>query len=411
MFHRKLWTSSNTERLRDIMDAMLKQYHELKKKHPDAILLFRCGDFYETYEDDAADCAKILGITLTKRTDDGTRMAGFPYHALDTYLPKLIRAGRRVAICDFENPNLRTTVKRGEQNYKINQNIKNQKSVMETKSLKAADLIGKTIVVGDNIATINIKSAENDKLQGEFKKGDAAPMAMPLTLKQLKDMLDAGIWKIAGETKTEKTDGPDIPEKPKAEKPKTEKPKAEKPKAEKPKATKPKAKKTDAPKSEEPKTEPKSEEPKTEPKTKKYVYETYVNKKAKTCARIKGLSSDEPAYTSAIDLHASASYETKKGKKSYYIIFGPRYKDAAREVCEALNAGKSFEVCKTIIEKTTADRAAKREEWKRQAEERKAKGDGAAATTGYSAADVAAMLKRVMAGEDIPEDIKKEMAA
>lgn len=379
---------------------MLKQYHELKAKHPDAILLFRCGDFYETYEDDAADCARILGITLTKRIDDSTRMAGFPYHALDTYLPKLIRAGRRVAICDFENPNLRSTVKRGEQNYKINQNIKNQKSVMETKSLKAADLIGKTIVVGDNIATITIKSADENKLQGEFKKGDAAPMAMPLTLKQLQDMLDAGIWKIAGETKTEKTDGQDIPEKPKAEKPKTEKPKA----------TKPKAKKTDAPKTEEPKAEkPKIETPKAE--TKKYVYETYVNKKGKTCARIKGLSSDEPAYTSAIELHASASCETKKGKKSYYIIFGPRYKDAAREVCDALNAGKSFEVCKSIVDKTTEERAAKREEWKRQAEERKAKGDGAAATTGYSAADVAAMLKRVMAGEDIPEDIKKEMAA
>ena len=391
------------------MDAMLKQYHELKAKHPDAILLFRCGDFYETYEDDAEACAKILGITLTKRIDDSTRMAGFPYHALDTYLPKLIRAGRRVAICDFENPNLRSTVRRGEQNYKINQNIK-QKSVMETKSLKAADLIGKTIIVGDNIATITIKSADENKLQGEFKKGDAAPMAMPLTLKQLQDMLDAGIWKIAGETKTEKTDGPERPEKPKAEKPKAEKPKAEKPKTEKPKAEKPKAKKTDAPKTEEPKAEkPKSETPKAE--TKKYVYETYVNKKGKTCARIKGLSPDESAYTSAIELHASASYETKKGKKTYYLIFGPRYKDAAREVCDALNAGKSFEVCKAIVDKTTEERAAKREEWKRQTEERKAKGDGAAATTGYSAADVAAMLKRVMAGEDIPEDIKKEMAA
>lgn len=374
------------------MDAMLKQYHDLKKKHPDAILLFRCGDFYECYEDDAVDCARILGITLTKRTDDSTRMAGFPHHALDTYLPKLIRAGRRVAICDFEDPNLRSTVRRGE-NYKINQNIK-QKSVMETKNLKAADLIGKTIIVGDNIATIDIKRADSDgKLHGEFKKGDAAPMAMPLTLKQLKDMLDAGIWKIAGETKSEepKAEKPKS-EEPKTEKPKAEKPKTEKPKAEKPKATKPKAKKTDAPKSEEPKEEPKSETPKAE--TKKYVYETYVNKKGKTCARIKGLSPDEPAYTSAIDLHASASYETKKGKKSYYIIFGPRYKDAAREVCDALNAGKSFEVCKAIVDKTT--------------EERKGK---SSATTGYSAAEVAAMLKRVMAGEDIPEDIKKEMAA
>lgn len=81
------------------LSPMMKQFRELKDKHPDAIILFRCGDFYETYEDDAAECAKILGITLTKNRANA-RMAGFPYHALDTYLPKLIRAGKRVAICD-----------------------------------------------------------------------------------------------------------------------------------------------------------------------------------------------------------------------------------------------------------------------------------------------------------------------
>ena len=79
---------------------ILKQYNDFKAKHPDAVLLFRCGDFYETYGDDAKTCADVLGITLTKRSSDGVQMAGFPYHALDTYLPKLIRAGHRVAICD-----------------------------------------------------------------------------------------------------------------------------------------------------------------------------------------------------------------------------------------------------------------------------------------------------------------------
>lgn len=82
------------------LPTMEKQFRDLKKKHPEALLLFRCGDFYETYHDDAADAAKILGITLTVRAADKTRMAGFPHHALDTYLPKLIRAGKRVAICD-----------------------------------------------------------------------------------------------------------------------------------------------------------------------------------------------------------------------------------------------------------------------------------------------------------------------
>ncbi|AGB28745.1 DNA mismatch repair protein MutS [Prevotella dentalis DSM 3688] len=88
---------------------MMKQFFSMKAKHPDAMLLFRCGDFYETYGSDAVEAARVLGITLTKRNNGGntgeTAMAGFPHHALDTYLPKLIRAGKRVAICDqLEDP-------------------------------------------------------------------------------------------------------------------------------------------------------------------------------------------------------------------------------------------------------------------------------------------------------------------
>ena len=96
----------------------MKQYFELKEKHPDAVMLFRCGDFYETYSEDAITAANILGITLTKRANGQAKhveMAGFPFHALDTYLPKLIRAGKRVAICDqLEDPKLtKKLVKRG----------------------------------------------------------------------------------------------------------------------------------------------------------------------------------------------------------------------------------------------------------------------------------------------------------
>lgn len=93
---------------------ILKQFQELKAKHPEAVLLFRCGDFYESYMEDAEICAQVLGITLTKRSSDKVSMAGFPYHALDTYLPKLIRAGKRVAICDqIEDPASKNLVKRG----------------------------------------------------------------------------------------------------------------------------------------------------------------------------------------------------------------------------------------------------------------------------------------------------------
>src|SRR5574344_1662588 len=101
------------------LTPMMKQFYSLKAKHPDALLLFRCGDFYETYCEDAITASKILGITLTRRNNGGNKgtaeMAGFPHHALDTYLPKLIRAGKRVAICDqLEDPKMtKTLVKRG----------------------------------------------------------------------------------------------------------------------------------------------------------------------------------------------------------------------------------------------------------------------------------------------------------
>jgi DNA mismatch repair protein MutS len=103
----------------DVVETpMMKQFFDIKRKYPDAVLLFRCGDFYETYSTDAVECAGILGITLTRRANGSAKtveMAGFPHHALDTYLPKLVRAGKRVAICDqLEDPKLtKKIVKRG----------------------------------------------------------------------------------------------------------------------------------------------------------------------------------------------------------------------------------------------------------------------------------------------------------
>ena len=100
------------------LTPMMKQFFDFKAQHPDALLLFRCGDFYETYCEDAVTASRILGITLTHRNNGyskGDEMAGFPHHALDTYLPKLVRAGKRVAICDqLEDPKLtKKLVKRG----------------------------------------------------------------------------------------------------------------------------------------------------------------------------------------------------------------------------------------------------------------------------------------------------------
>lgn len=91
-----------------LQTPLMKQYEEMKRKHPDAVLLFRVGDFYETFSEDAVIASDILGITLTRRANGANNyveLAGFPHHALDTYLPKLVRAGKRVAICEqIESP-------------------------------------------------------------------------------------------------------------------------------------------------------------------------------------------------------------------------------------------------------------------------------------------------------------------
>lgn len=117
--------------------TIFQQYKELKAKHPDALLLFRCGDFYETYNEDADKAARTLGITLTKKND--IWIAGFPHHALDTYLPKLIRAGHRVAICDqLDAP--KPLVKRGSRKVQLPSLTKEQYDLLcECIRYRAAD--------------------------------------------------------------------------------------------------------------------------------------------------------------------------------------------------------------------------------------------------------------------------------
>ncbi len=153
------------------LTPMMKQFVELKAKHPDAVMLFRCGDFYETYSTDAVIAAEILGITLTKRANGkgkSVEMAGFPHHALDTYLPKLIRAGKRVAICDqLEDPKLtKKLVKRGitelvTPGVSINVNILNYKE----NNFLAAVHFSKT---GCGVAFLDISTGEFMTAEGTF---------------------------------------------------------------------------------------------------------------------------------------------------------------------------------------------------------------------------------------------------
>lgn len=129
------------------LTPMMKQFFSLKAKHPEALMLFRCGDFYETYCEDAVTASRILGITLTRRNNGGQagsmEMAGFPHHALDTYLPKLIRAGKRVAICDqLEDPK------------KKREQLKGKKGLTEMdKMVKRGitELVTPGVAMGDNV--------------------------------------------------------------------------------------------------------------------------------------------------------------------------------------------------------------------------------------------------------------------
>ena len=150
---------------------LMKQYIEMKRKHPDAILLFRVGDFYETFSDDAITASEILGITLTRRANGSAQyveLAGFPHHALDTYLPKLVRAGKRVAICEqLEDPKLtKKLVKRGitelvTPGVSINDNILNHKE----NNFLAGIHFGKNIC---GIAFLDISTGEFLTAEGNF---------------------------------------------------------------------------------------------------------------------------------------------------------------------------------------------------------------------------------------------------
>ena len=154
-----------------VLTPMMKQFLDLKAKHPDAVMLFRCGDFYETYSTDAIVASEILGITLTKRGNGKGKtieMAGFPHHALDTYLPKLIRAGKRVAICDqLEDPKLtKKLVKRGitelvTPGVSINDNVLNYKE----NNFLAAVHFGKASC---GVAFLDISTGEFLTAEGPF---------------------------------------------------------------------------------------------------------------------------------------------------------------------------------------------------------------------------------------------------
>ena len=377
--------------------GIMAQWKRMKEKHPDAVVLFRCGDFYEVYEDDAKVCADVLAITLTQRKD-GVRMAGFPHFALDTYLPKLVRAGLRVCICDpMDEPKKKHT-----------STTKNSTTMANVEI--NADMVGRVLVMGSGFATYTIQSVSDDKVETLFHSDGRPDIPIPMKRKDFEKLLASGNVHWQDE---------DEDEQPKQEQPKAETTKAEtkaegeveevdaeevedEPKAE---PVKPKLRVVtgkivqekvreqpieddteaeevedeDEPTEDETEDEPKAEQPKSEPKrTKrttakgKYFIVPYTTKKGKEAVKIAGFSEDDEIRARGGELHAAKTCERIKGKKYYELMFGPRYSEAARAMCDALNAGTDFDELLEIVETNTEALAQKRAEQKAEYFEKKA---------------------------------------
>ena len=412
-------------------EAMQKQYRDLKSKHPDAMLLFRCGDFYETYEEDAKECAKVLGITLTKRQSDGVAMAGFPHHALDTYLPKLIRAGKRVAICDQLDPPPGPKRKPGESdtsNSSDNNQNNSEDKVMTNETMKVTDLIGKSISNGGN-AKYTINSIEGDKVSVTFQMGDSEGKPMTMGVAQVEKLLQGG-WTVSDGTQEpadKKADGGSQ----KAEEPKAKTVKMTSEREQSGTRSGSAERESSRPQGKmEPEPKPKAEKPKVtlkrkqpqpqEPETKagKLTYSTYTNVKGKTCAKVSGFAETDAAYQkeAAVSLHGSATYENTKQGRVNFLLFGPRYAEVAKTVCQMLNEGKTVADCQAVVDRATEERAQKREEWKQKREAYRQEHEGRTQETKpqgktYTEAEVADLMRRVIAGDKEAMAIVDAMAA
>lgn len=284
-----------------------------------------------------------------------------------------------------------------------NQNNSEDK-VMTNETMKVADLIGKSISNGAN-AKYTINSIEGDKVSVTFQMGDSEGKPMTMGVAQVEKLLQGG-WTVGDgtqESTEKKADGGSQ---------KTEEPKAKTVtmgETKKPRGTMPKSKVTLR------KKQPQAE---TETKAGKLTYSTYTNAKGKTCAKISGFAETDAAYQkeAAASLHGSATYENTKQGRVNFLLFGPRYAEVAKTVCQMLNEGKTVADCQAVVDAATEERQQKREEWKqkraayREQHEGKAQAAKPQGKT-YTEAEVADLMRRVIAGDQEAMAIVNAMAA
>ena len=356
------------------MANVLTTYKELKAKHPDAVLLFRCGDFYETYEDDAKICADVLGITLTKRTGSPKGegyMAGFPHHALDAYLPKIVRAGHRVAICDMPEPTTKL-VRRGSDeltttatNNSTDNNSKSQENMKLNLSNNKSENQNVQNAQVANTAITPIKVAEG-----------SVPMSPEAFRAEYPDIEDAEFEEVPQNTLSNQNT-------------------------------------------------PSNQNTSTTPSGLPQVqFSTYKTKKGAEAPQIIGFSGeDDPRYKAVKESGAkwvSAGWKKDlNGNKVYILLFGVRYMDVAKALCGAYNTNdtnawhRAEDACMAIYEQAQRDGKARWEEKKAQwaaarSEKLKVKSEELAAAESAEK-QVAAMLEKLMKGEDVPESILKHI--
>ena len=295
-----------------------------------------------------------------------------------------------VAACGYtENADKRVKADMAKENSSDNNQNNSEDEVMTNETMKVAELIGKSVCNGN--AKYVIKSVDGDKVAVDFAMGDNAAKEMNMKAEQIEKLLQGG-WTVQGseECRVKSEEFATAQEDSKAEEPTAKT--VNMGETKKPRGIMPKSKVT-----------LKRKQPQTEPETKvgKLTYSTYTNAKGKTCAKISGFAETDAAYQQAVSLHGSATYENTKQGRVNFLLFGPRYAEAAKTVCQMLNEGKTVADCQAVVDAATEERMAKREERKQKRAAYREQHDGKAQTAKpqgktYTEAEVLDLMERVM---------------
>ena len=427
------WGSSVSKEYKSFQQAMRREVKRLAENEGATLVSYNSGHYYQSgfVEKDGLYvyfCYEALDRCHVQLTDGSAffmRTASGPkdYHGGSNNNVTFSQFSETMRRLFRQQERERMAAETTEDNNSSTNNQNSEDKVMTNETMKVADLIGKSISNGGN-AKYTINGIEGDKVKVTFQMGDSEGKPMTMGVAQVEKLLQGG-WTVSDGTQepTEKKadGGSQKAEEPKAKtvkmtsereqsgtrsgsaeressRPQGKMEPEPKPKAEKPKVTL---------KRKQPQTEAKAEEPKQEHKAGKLVYSAYTNAKGKTCAKVSGFAETDAAYQkeAAASLHGSATYENTKQGRVNFLLFGPRYAEVAKTVCQMLNEGKTVADCQAVVDAATEERAQKREEWKQKRAAYRQEHEGKAQTAKpqgeklYTAKEIADLMERVMRGD------------